>query len=192
MDQIVPAWRRIWSPSKPLAIALAAGAILFATADAARADEVAPLEYQVKAAFLLNFTKFVVWPDTAFAQQNSPLSICLLGEDPFGGSLDAMVKGESVHGHELAIQRIRRAPEARTCQVLFIPKSERDVARVLDESGPGVLTVGEGDAFLRQGGIIAFIIDNRRVRFDINQRAATNAMLTISARLMMVARSVRQ
>jgi hypothetical protein len=158
----------------------------------ALADEAPPLDYQVKAAFLLNFTKFVEWPGTAFTDAHSPLAICILGEDPFGNALDDMVKGEAVHGRELIIRRIRRAPESKACQVLFVASSGRDAAKILAESGPGVLTIGEGDKFLQDGGIIAFVIENRRVRFDIDQRAAMKAMLTLSSRLMMVARNVEQ
>jgi hypothetical protein len=149
-------------------------------------------EYEVKAAFLLNFTKFVEWPGAAFADLHSPLAICILGEDPFGNSLDDIVKGEAVNGHELVILRIRRAPEPKGCQVLYVASSEKDSARVLADLGPGVLTIGEGEKFLHEGGMIAFVIDNRRVRFDIDQRAAVRAMLTLSSRLMMVARTVQQ
>jgi YfiR/HmsC-like len=162
--------------------------LCIATSTPVRAAE----EYQVKAAFLLNFTKFVRWPETAFGDPHAPLAICILGEDPFGNSLNEIVKGETVDGHELEIHRIRRAGESKGCQVLFVSKSEREAARILAEAGPGVLTVGEGDTFLRDGGIIAFVIEDRRVRFDIDQRAAAKAMLAISSRLMMVARSVQQ
>jgi hypothetical protein len=158
----------------------------------ALADEAPPLDYQVKAAFLLNFTKFVEWPGTAFTDAHSPLAICILGEDPFGNALDDMVKGEAVHGRELIIRRIRRAPESKACQVLFVASSGKDAAKIFAESGPGVLTVGEGGKFLQDGGIIAFVIENRRVRFDIGQRAAMKAMLTLSSRLLMVARTVEQ
>ncbi len=164
---------------------------LFVTASyPARAAEAEPLEYQVKAAFLLNFTKFVDWPPAAFAEEHSPLAICILGEDPFGNALNEIVKGEAVKGRELTIARIARAPAPKTCQVLFVSRSKKDVRRILAELGPGVLTVGEGDRFLQDGGVVAFVIENRRVRFDIGQRAAARAMLTISSRLMNVARSV--
>jgi hypothetical protein len=181
VEQIRFAFRRT-------SIAWLLASVFIATSALARAAE----EYQVKAAFLLNFTKFVEWPEAAFQDGHSPLAICILGEDPFGNTLSEMVKGEAVNGHELAIQRIRRAPRSKECQVLFVAKSEKDSARILAESGPGVLTIGEGDTFLREGGVIAFVIEDRRVRFDIDQRAAAKAMLTISSRLMMVARSVQQ
>ena len=132
------------------------------------------LEYQVKAAFLLNFTKFVEWPATAFADERSPFAICILGEDPFGTALSQMVNGEGVNGRNLVVRRIRRAPEPKSCQVLFVGGSEKDVPNALAETGPGILTVGEGEDFLRDGGMIAFVIENRRVRFDINQRAGGN------------------
>jgi len=156
----------------------------------ALAAETEPLEYQVKAAFLLNFTKFVDWPPAAFGDEHSPLSICILGEDPFGNALREIVKGEAVKGRELSISRIARTPAPKACQVLFISRAEKDARKVLAELGPGVLTVGEGDRFLQDGGVISFVIENRRVRFDIGQRAAARAMLTISSRLMNVARSV--
>lgn len=147
-------------------------------------------EYEVKAAFLLNFTKFVTWPPVAFAGADSPLAICVLGDDPFGSALNEMVKGEAVNGHAVTVQRIRRAPESKACQVLYLAASEREVGKVLADLGPGILTVGEGDKFLREGGVIAFIIEDRRVRFDISQNAAAKAMLLLSSRLMMVARTV--
>jgi len=78
-----------------------------------------------------------------------------------------------VNGHELSIQRIRRAPDAKSCQVLFVARPEKEVPKVLAEVGPGILTVGEGEKFLKNGGIIAFVIQDRRVRFDINQTAAS-------------------
>jgi YfiR/HmsC-like len=153
---------------------------------AARAAE----EYEVKAAFLLNFTKFIAWPPDAFADVHSPLAICVLGDDPFGNALDEMVKGETVSGHALRVQRIHRAPESKACQVLYFATSQREAEKILGDVRPGVLTVGEGDKFLRDGGVIAFVIQDRRVRFDISQNAAAKAKLMLSSRLMMVARTV--
>jgi len=157
-----------------------------------QADDPPPLESQVKAAFLLRFTSFVEWPAAAFADAQSPLTICLMGEDSFGGTLEQLVSGESVNGRKLIVQRIRRPPEPKTCQVLFLSSSEKDAAKVLPLLGPGVLTVGEGEKFLRDGGVIAFAVENRRVRFDINQKAAGEEHLTLSSRLLSVARSVER
>jgi hypothetical protein len=188
----LPSGRRLQGALENAIALLLLACSLLTIGHPARAAEEQPLEYQVKAAFLLNFTKFVGWPPAAFADEHSPLAICILGEDPFGSTLDEIVKGENVNGHDLAVQRIRRAPAPKLCQVLFISRSEKEIPRILEELGPGVLTVGDGDNFLRDGGIIAFVIQDRRVRFDIDQRAAAKAMLTMSSRLMNVARSVER
>ena len=157
-----------------------------------RAAEEQPSEYQVKAAFLLNFTKFVQWPPGAFADEHSPLAICILGDDPFGNTLSEMVKSEAVNGHELTVERIHRAPSPKSCQVLFLGRAEKDIPKILAALGPGILTVGESDKFLSDGGVIRFLVEDRRVRFDINQSAAAKALLTLSSRLMTVARSVER
>ncbi len=149
-------------------------------------------EYQVKAAFLLNFTRFVDWPAAVFAQPDSPLAICVLGDDPFGGLLQQVVEGESVRGRTVEVLRIRKAPAPKTCHVLFISRSEKDVGAVLSTVGPGVLTVSDRELFLREGGMIAFVVEDRRVRFDVSQRAALRASLAMSSRLLAVARSVQK
>jgi hypothetical protein len=151
----------------------------------------APREYEVKAAFLLNFTKFIDWPATASGGADTPFSICILGDDPFGAALDRMVEGESVNGRKLVIER-SGSPPPESCQVLFASGSEKDFSKVLAGLGPGVLTVGEGDRFLRDGGMIAFVVEHRRVRFDINQAAASKAELKISSKLLSVARTVEK
>jgi hypothetical protein len=151
-----------------------------------------PLEYQVKAAFLLNFTKFVNWPPDAFAGADLPIVICVLGKDPFGRVLDEIVQGETINGRRMTIQRLSEPPGSQACQVVFVGESEKDVPKILARISRGVLTVGEGDTFLMEGGMIALVIDNRRVRFDVNQAAVANAGLTLSSRLLGVARSVEK
>jgi hypothetical protein len=154
------------------------------------ADE--SLEYQVKAAFLLNFIKFTEWPPSAFTASDSPIFICILGADPFGDALDQVIAGESVNGKKVAVERLKRAPSAKACQVLFISKSEKNIDKILPALGPGVLTVGDEETFIRGGGMISFVIENRRVRFDINQTAAENAALKLSSKLLSVARAVEK
>jgi hypothetical protein len=172
-----------WKPIAALGLAMALGSLPSKGADAL-------LEYQVKAVFLLNFTKFIEWPTMVFESPNSPVAICILGEDPFGTTLDQVVSGEVVNGRKVVVERIKRTPEPKSCQVLFWSHPEGEVAKTLSGFGPGVLTVGEGDSFLREGGMISFVIDNRRVRFDIHQTAAENARLKLSSRLLSVARLV--
>jgi hypothetical protein len=148
------------------------------------------LEYQVKAAFLLNFTKFIEWhalPETA---PDSVFTICILGEDPFGTVLDRTVEGETVNGRKLVVQRVDHISNA--CQILYISRSEKGSKELLGKVDPGTLTVGEGDGFTREGGMIAFVLDNRRVRFTINLSATRNALLTLSSRLLAVAKAVEK
>jgi hypothetical protein len=170
---------------RPLA-ALAALLLLWPVAEAQTS------EYRVKAAFLLNFTRFVEWPPAAFDGSGAPLTICILGNDPFGNTLDHLVEGESAGGRKLETRRIQEPPRPKACQLLFVGRQEKDIADLIDGLGPGVLTVGEGEPFLRDGGMIAFVLEARHVRFDINQRAADKASLTLSSRLLSVARAVQK
>ena len=162
-----------------LCILLSLTPIGFALAD--------PLEYQVKAAFLLNFTKFVEWPPEVVGA--GPMDICIVGDDPFGTVLDQIVADETLQGRGIQVQRVKR-PVPASCRVLFIGRSEKNLDALIEEIGPGVLTVGEGEGFLRQGGMIAFVVENRRVRFDVNQSAASRAHIMISSKLLSVARAV--
>jgi hypothetical protein len=151
-----------------------------------------PLEYQVKAAFLLNFTKFVEWPASAFDAPESPLAICILGEDPFGSTLDQIVEGEVVKGRKLIVQRLKRMPTPKACQVLFISNTAPEVPKLLSSLRAPVLTIGERASFIREGGMVAFLLENRRVRFGISKTNAEAAGLRLSSKLLSVARSVEQ
>lgn len=171
------------------AILFCLGLFLCVAAPPAHAEQ--SLEYQVKAAFLLNFTKFIEWPPDESAGPDSSFEICILGDDPFGTALDQMVEGETLRGRRMTVQRVRRPPPP-SCRVLFIGKMEKDLASLMTDLAPGVLTVGDGPGFLRDGGMIAFLLDNNRVRFDINQSVAARAGLNISSKLLKVARSVEK
>src|SRR5665213_4233241 len=152
----------------------------------------ADLEYSVKAAFLLNFTKFIDWPPKAFANPQSPLEICILGKSPFGSALGEVLQGETANSRKLVSRQIIQRPLPQTCQVLFIDTEQKNVPAILAGLPPGILTVGEGDRFLKDGGIIALVVDNRRVRFDVSQTAAEAAGLKPSSKLLTVARSVEK
>jgi YfiR/HmsC-like len=178
--------RRFLAP--PLATCLLVALTLFLCPAVAQSP---PSEYEVKAAFLLNFTRFVEWPADAFADANAPFTICILGADPFGNTMDRMVAGEAVNHRRLVVRRISDAPSPRTCQVLFVGSVEADLPKTLKQAGPGVLTVGEGDRFIADGGMIRFVVENRRVHFDISRTAASAARLKLSSQLLKVARSVR-
>jgi hypothetical protein len=170
-------------------------ALLFLVASIAahvsRAQE--PSEYQVKAAFLYNFTKFVDWPQTSGNDTQRPLEICVVGDDPFGGDLDKIVEGESVNERPLVVRRLRRAVDAKTCSIAFVSSSERGHLRpILDTlRGTSVLSVGDTPGFAQMGGVINFILQDNRVHFEINVDAAQRARLKISSKLLSLAKVVR-
>ena len=151
-----------------------------------------PGEYEVKAAFLFNFAKFVEWPQSAFADANSPLIIGVLGDDPFGDVLERTVAGKLVQGRPLRVQRWKRLVEMRYCHILFVSPSERgELPEILERfQAAAVLTVSEEDGFDELGGMIHFLLQENKVRFAINNRAAKAAGLKISSRLLMLAVSV--
>jgi hypothetical protein len=187
-SQAIPRLAKQWSA----AILFLMFATLVPQPGVRAAEEAPPLEYQVKAAFLLNFTKFIDWPPAESAGGEASFDICILGDDPFGPTLDQMLDGETLQGRRLAVQRVSRRPLPGSCRVVFIGKSEKDISGVLSAAAPGVLTVGESAGFLREGGMIGFVIENRRVRFDINEAAATRAGFKVSSKLLNVARSVEK
>jgi hypothetical protein len=174
-----------------IVLALLAG-LDIATHQPARAAELQPLEYQVKAAFLLNFTKFVEWPPSAFLDSSAPISVCIVGSDPFGGALDQIVHGENVNSHKVVVQRVSAGPVPKSCNVVFLGNLEKHIPEILAGLDPGVLTVGDSPDFLREGGVIAFVIENRKVRFEVNQTAAEKAGIKLSSKLLSVARSVER
>lgn len=170
---------------------LAAVVLLLASAWTARAQATAP-EYAVKAAFLYNFTKFVEWPASAFPDERSQFKVCVLGDDPFGKGLDA-IGDESVAGRRISLLRTGEIREPEGCQILFISRSERDrLPQVLESLRQApVLTVGDTGGFLDHGGIINFILEGGKVRFEINQEAAERAGIKISSKLLRLATRVK-
>lgn len=150
------------------------------------------LEYQVKAAYLLNFTRYVEWPPQALGAPDDPVSICVLGRDPFGSVLDATVRGRTAYGRPLAVRRIRAPSEAAGCHLVFISRETWGAQRELPRSlrSPGMLTVGESDDFAQEGGIIGFVIQNETVRFVVNAEARDRAGLRISSRMLSLAAAV--
>jgi hypothetical protein len=155
----------------------------------ARGQEALPSEYQMKAAYLYNFAKFVEWPAAAFPTTNSPIIIGVLGDDPFNGFLDSTVQNKKIDGHPLAVHRPKTPADARACHVLFISSSEKkrwpEISAAL--AGSSTLTVSENwDRFTEQGGMIHLFMEGKRVYFDINNEAARRAGLKISSKLLLL------
>ncbi|HEY1604389.1 MAG TPA: YfiR family protein [Allosphingosinicella sp.] len=169
------------------AAALAALALPCASPAAAQ-----PSETAVKAAFLTKFPAYVDWPASPRMAPNAPIILCILGNDPFGRTIDEAVRGQQVDGHPIALRRMAGAPGAEACRIAFVDGNgahgTADMLRALQ--GRPVLTVTDG----RDGperGMIHFVVDGGRVRFHIDRAAAESCGLTLSARLLAIALSVR-
>lgn len=148
-------------------------------------------EYQVKAAFIYNFAKFVEWPGDSFGE-GGVLVVGVVGDDPFGSALDQL-NGNSANGRRLRIKRLRWDESLRSCQILFISNSERrHLGKIMDSiRGTSVLTIGEMSEFNQAGGIIKFVIQDYKVRFEINAGAAGQARLRISSKLLALSKGGR-
>jgi hypothetical protein len=174
------------------AVIVAAALLALAAAPGRAQVAPAPTEYQVKAVFLFNFSQFVDWPAAAFNDAQSPLVIGVLGNDPFDGALDEIVRGETVNGRPLVVQRYQSIGEVETCHILFIDRSQAGqldaVLAALKERS--VLTIGDFEGFGRHGGIIRFVTVGNKIRLRINLAAAQQAHLTISSKLLRPAQIV--
>ena len=161
-------------------------------APAAHGQSSAATEYDLKLAFLFNFAKFVEWPSDAFSNDKSPITICVFGADPFGKSLDNIIQGKTADNREFAVRRTNKPEELHGCQIVFISDAERgrfaEGFQGLKHSS--VLVVGESDGFAERGGCIQFYLDEKKVRFVINVDAIQRAHLTVSSKLLALARIV--
>jgi hypothetical protein len=166
--------------------ALAIAAAFFAGALHA---QVVAAEYQVKAAFLGNFPKFVEWPSLQPGGR-SPLVIGIVGDDPFGPMLSSVISGATSDEHPLVLTRLRWNDRLDGCHILFVSASEiQHLPQILSEA-PNALTVGDFNSFARRGGMIEMRMVGNRVRFDINLGAARRAGIRISSKLLGLAINV--
>jgi len=175
--------------ARTLSLFLLLGAALQLCAQAPAFDE-----YQVKAAFLYNFAKFVEWPSGAFTNSTDPIEICIVGQNPFGSTLENMVQGKKVGNRAFAVRQLPDAQQAKGCQILFIGAGEWKRVRTLLDAlkGAPVLTVGETDDFTSFGGVIAFQLEGPRVRIQIALEPAERAKLRISSKLLSLAEIVKK
>jgi hypothetical protein len=146
----------------------------------------APGEYQVKAVFLFNFSRFVEWPASAFPNASAPFVVGVFGHDPFGADLDEVVKGENVNGRPLVVRRVQSAAEAGECQILFIHQSEDkrldELLTALDHRS--TLTVSDLPGAAQRGVMIRLVTEAGKIRLRINVESARAADLTISSNLL--------
>jgi len=150
-------------------------------------------EYLIKAAYLYNFAMFVDWPADAFSTRTSPFVIGILGANRFDRALERTVADKRIDRRPIVVRRVDSPRDLRHCHIVFVSSSDAArSAEVLDRlDGLPILVVGETSDFARRGGTIAFLIEDNRVRFEVNLDAARRAKLTISAKLLSLAKTVR-
>ena len=149
-------------------------------------------EYKLKAVYRYNFVKYVDWPTNAFADEQSPLIIGVLGADPFGDTLKETVAGEVVKNRKREVRHYRDVSEIENCHVLFINSSESGNLKFIlgNLKGRSILTVSDLEDFAYAGGMVRFLTENNKIRFRINVGATREADLSISAKLLQLAQIV--
>jgi len=149
-------------------------------------------EYRVEAAFLFHFAQLVDWPPDAQKGVDNSLLLCTIGDDPFQGALEETVAGKTVGNRIIHIRHLGEPQDMQACQIVFIGKTQSKHIPMLVASlhNAPVLTVGEAANFLAAGGMIRFVLEENRVRFEINLGAAESARLKIGSRLLVLAEHV--
>jgi hypothetical protein len=156
--------------------------------------ESATTEYEVKAAYLYQFGKFVEWPEGGLSRTDDPFAICIVGTDPFGAVLDETISGRTVQDKKVIAKRLTPTDDKSSCNILFVSPSEQHrLVNVLREvSGRSILTVGTTAEFLSQGGMINFRLEQGKVRFEVNLAALQQGNLKMSSELLKVATLIKQ
>lgn len=174
-----------------LLLRAAASGLLLSAAGARAATPDGSVEFAIKAAYLYKFGEFIEWPSAAFESDASPAVVCIVGEDPFGATLDKAVAGQKIANRTIAVKRLKVAESHSGCQVMYVAGKDAGVLEkaIAAVRGEGVLTITDGAA--GPAGIINFVIANNRVRFEIDDGAAANNGLTISSKLLALASSVK-
>ena len=173
-----------WAPAVALALALAPRPVAGQPPQAS--------EHDVKAAFLFHFTRFVEWPAAAYPAADAPFALCVLGRDPFGATLDELVRGERVAGRPMVVRRPATASQAAGCQLVFVAEGE-DPAVIAGVPGLReglVLAVGEAPGLLARGALIRFVVRDGRVRLQVSAPALARTRLTVSSKLLRLAEQV--
>ena len=146
-------------------------------------------EYALKSVFVLNFCRFIEWPQRPGQPSAEAFVIGIVGRDPFGPLLAEAVQGETLHGRPIRIERYSGPEDIRRPDLLLVPQSEDGRASQIIAAvrGRGVVTVGETESFLNAGGMIALIADQNRVRLRIQPARLRAAGLVASSKLLRIA-----
>jgi hypothetical protein len=159
----------------------------------ASAQQTKPSEFQVEAAYVYNFGKFVKWPADAAANRHGGFTICVLGDDPFGTVLQSTLASESLGGKPVAVRRVPTPQDAASCHILFLSTVQetklKEIVAALGQTP--VLTVSDIPEFSQRGGMIQFVLQGDRVRFEINRANAESDGLILTSDLLKVAVVVR-
>lgn len=158
----------------------------------ARPQEAPSVEYQLKAAFLFNFAKFVAWPPDAFLSDKTPITLCVFRNDPFGGTLDEVIRGKTINNRELLARRVNGLSDLKACHLVFVSqKEEKQLPEILNSlKGASALVVGESEDFAESGGAVQFFLENNKLRFAVNVDAIQRARLQASSKLLALAKIV--
>lgn len=161
-------------------------------AGAQSSDSPESSEYLIKAGFIYNFAQLVQWPAGVFPQADSPIVIGIVGADPFGGVIDRVIENKKLDGRSLVVKRLKRGAPIKDCNILFVSSAESSHLDEIIQSAKGmpILTIGETPGFAARGGIINLTLEGNKVRFEVNIEAAKQANLSISSRLLALARIV--
>jgi hypothetical protein len=148
-------------------------------------------EYEVKAGFMYNFPKFIEWPGDTFSGVNKAITLCVVGTDPFGKALGA-IDNKTVQTRRLEIKYTGRPKDLKMCNILFISSSEKEnLSQILETvKGAPMLTIGDTKGFAQQGIMINFVMEQNKVGFEINTESARRANLTISSKLLKLAKTI--
>lgn len=148
-------------------------------------------EYKLKAAFLLNFSKFITWPKEAFSPHGQTFDFCVVGEDPFGTALEGL-ESKKVGGRKVRLHYMDSIAEPQTCHLLFVSKSEQSNLGQLQQTidGRPVVTVSDIQGFSNKGGIFEFINKAGRLSFIVNNKKANQNGLQVNASLLNLAAEV--
>ena len=179
---------RRWYQSRACKLLLCVG-VLHGMSDVPVMQAQMATDYQVKAAYVYAFTKFVEWPPDRLASPTAPIQICILNDPAVQSELRRLVSGKSVAGHSILVRDVNGEEGLRECHVLFIGSGNGSTPQHMLQSlqGASILTIGERQGFLDAGGIINLISQDEHVRFQVNRRAAKAAGIHVSARLLSVA-----
>jgi hypothetical protein len=178
----------ILTPVRALVATLVVSAALTVGLHGARQEGSAAED--IKAAYLFNFTRFVEWPPSA---DTGPFRICVVGDPRFASAVEQIIVGESADGRPLTRVHPNSVEEARSCRILFVGPGQPELGNRLlaGVKQLPVLTVSDNPGFLEHGGVVRFVLDNRRVRFDVSLPAAGRAGLKVSSKLLRVARVIK-